>query len=147
MAASKNLLAISVSFLLSIANIYWIPLPTHEHATLTDKGGDLMLSVGDKLRTLRNERNLSQDRLAKKVSVTRASIATYESGNRLPSLYVLVRLARALGVTTDYLLGVSSDKASFLDVSGLTPKQIEILDTLIENFRECSGSCNENNET
>lgn len=106
-----------------------------------------MLSVGDKLRTLRNERNLSQDRLAKKVSVTRASIATYESGNRLPSLYVLVRLARALGVTTDYLLGVSSDKASFLDVSGLTPKQIEILDTLIENFRECSDSCSENNET
>ncbi len=106
-----------------------------------------MLPVGDKLRTLRNERNLSQDRLAKKVSVTRASIATYESGNRLPSLYVLVRLARALGVTTDYLLGVSSDKASFLDVSGLTPKQIEILDALIENFRECSGSCGENNET
>lgn len=103
-----------------------------------------MLPVGDKLRTLRNERNLSQDRLAKKVSVTRASIATYESGNRLPSLYVLVRLARALGVTTDYLLGVSSDKTSFLDVSGLTPKQIESLDLIIENYRECNG---ENSET
>lgn len=105
-----------------------------------------MLPVGDKLRTLRNERNLSQDRLAKKVSVTRASIATYESGNRLPSLYVLVRLARALGVTTDYLLGVSSDKTSFLDVSGLTPKQIEILDALIENFRENSGNCSKSND-
>lgn len=103
-----------------------------------------MLPVGDKLRTLRNERNLSQDRLAKKVSVTRASIATYESGNRLPSLYVLVRLARALGVTTDYLLGVSSDKTSFLNVSGLTPKQIESLDLIIENYRECNG---ENSET
>ena len=103
-----------------------------------------MLPVGDKLRTLRNERNLSQDRLAKKVSVTRASIATYESGNRLPSLYVLVRLARALGVTTDYLLGVSNDKTSFLDVSGLTPKQIESLDLIIENYRECNG---ENGET
>ena len=103
-----------------------------------------MLPVGDKLRTLRNERNLSQDRLAKKVSVTRASIATYESGNRLPSLYVLVRLARALGVTTDYLLGVSSDKTSFLDVSGPTPKQIESLDLIIENYRECNG---ENGET
>ena len=109
--------------------------------------GDLMLPVGDKLRTLRNERNLSQDRLAKKVSVTRASIATYESGNRLPSLYVLVRLARALGVTTDYLLGVSSDKTSFLDVSGLTPKQIESLDLIIENYRECNGGSGENGET
>lgn len=106
-----------------------------------------MSPVGDKLRTLRNERNLSQDRLAKKVSVTRASIATYESGNRLPSLYVLVRLARALGVTTDYLLGVSSDKTSFLDVSGLTPKQIESLDLIIENYRECNGGSGENGET
>lgn len=106
-----------------------------------------MLPVGDKLRTLRNERNLSQDRLAKKVSVTRASIATYESGNRLPSLYVLVRLARALGVTTDYLLGVSSDKTSFLDVSGLTPKQIESLDLIIENYRECNGGSGESGET
>lgn len=106
-----------------------------------------MLPVGDKLRTLRNERNLSQDRLAKKVSVTRASIATYESGNRLPSLYVLVRLARALGVTTDYLLGVSNDKTSFLDVSGLTPKQIESLDLIIENYRECNGGSGENGET
>ena len=97
-----------------------------------------MLPVGDKLRTLRNERNLSQDRLAKKVSVTRASIATYESGNRLPSLYVLVRLARALGVTTDYLLGVSSDKTSFLDVSGLTTKKIVSLDLIIDNYRASS---------
>ena len=71
-------------------------------------------------------------------------IALYESGERLPSLSALIKLSRVLGVTTDYLLGVSSDKASFLDVSGLTPKQIESLDLIIENYRECNG---ENSET
>lgn len=102
-----------------------------------------MLPVGDIVRALRNERNLSQERLAQKVNVTRATIATYESGSRLPSLYVLIDLSRALGVTTDYLLGVSKEKDAFLDVSGLTPKQIESLDAIIENYRECNGSGSE----
>ena len=106
-----------------------------------------MLPVGDNLRTLRNERNFSQEQLGKKIGVTRSMIALYESGERLPSLSALIKLSRALGVTTDYLLGVSNDKTSFLDVSGLTPKQIESLDLIIENYRECNGGSGENGET
>lgn len=102
-----------------------------------------MLPVGDIVRVLRNERNLSQERLAQKVHVTRATIATYESGSRLPSLYTLIELSRALGVTTDHLLGISREKGAFLDVSGLTPKQIESLDAIIENYRECNGTVSE----
>lgn len=102
-----------------------------------------MLPVGDIVRALRNERDISQERLAQKVHVTRATIATYESGSRLPSLYVLIELSRALGVTTDYLLGISREKDAFLDVSGLTPKQIETLDAIIENYRECNGTVSE----
>lgn len=97
-----------------------------------------MLPVGDKIRALRDERRLSQARLAQKVGIKRATIATYESGNRLPSLSALIELSRALGVTTDYLLGVSQEKGTFLDVSGLTPKQIDSLDAIIENYRECN---------
>lgn len=103
-----------------------------------------MLLMGDIIRALRNERNFSQEQLGKKIGVTRSMIALYESGERLPSLSALIKLSRALGVTTDYLLGVSSAKTSFLDVSGLTPKQIESLDLIIENYRECNG---ENGET
>ena len=103
-----------------------------------------MLPMGDIIRALRNERNISQEQLGKKIGVTRSMIALYESGERFPSLSALIKLSRALGVTTDYLLGVSSDKTSFLDVSGLTPKQIESLDLIIENYRECNG---ENSET
>ena len=41
-------------------------------------------------------------------------------------------------MTTDYLLGVSGEKAELLDVSGLTPRQIDSLDLIIENYRECN---------
>lgn len=99
-----------------------------------------MLPIGDTVRALRNRRNLSQERLAKKMGVSRSMIALYESDTRLPSIPTLIELSRALGVTTDYLLGISSEKDAFLDVSGLTPKQIESLDAIIENYRECNGT-------
>lgn len=99
-----------------------------------------MLPIGDTVRALRNRRNLSQERLAKKMGGSRSMIALYESDTRLPSIPALIELSRALGVTTDYLLGISSEKDAFLDVSGLTPKQIESLDAIIENYRECNGT-------
>lgn len=105
-----------------------------------------MLPTGDIIRALRNERNISQEQLGKKIGVTRSMIALYESGERLPSLSALIELSRALGVTTDYLLGVSQEKGTFLDVSGLTPKQIDSLDAIIENYRECNSAGNMESE-
>jgi transcriptional regulator with XRE-family HTH domain len=92
-----------------------------------------MIPLGDKLRDLRNERNLSQAQLAKRIGVTSSTIALYETGERLPRL---IALSRSFGVTTDYLLGVSRQKDCFLDVVGLTQKQIESLEAIIENYRE-----------
>ena len=95
-----------------------------------------MIPLGDKLRDLRNERNLSQAQLAKRIGVTSSTIALYETGDRLPSLPRLIALSKTLGVTTDYLLGVSKQKDCYIDVSGLTQKQIESLEAVIENYRE-----------
>lgn len=95
-----------------------------------------MIPLGDKLRDLRNERNLSQAQLAKRIGVTSSTIALYETGERLPSLPRLIALSRSLGVTTDYLLGVSRQKDCFLDIAGLTQKQIESLEAIVENYRE-----------
>lgn len=95
-----------------------------------------MILLGGKLRDLRNERNLSQAQLAKRIGVTSSTVALYETGDRLPSLPRLIALSKSLGVTTDYLLGVSSHKDYYLDVMGLTQKQIESLEAVIENYRE-----------
>ncbi|MEY8388425.1 helix-turn-helix transcriptional regulator [Oscillospiraceae bacterium 38-13] len=95
-----------------------------------------MIPLGDKLRDLRNERNLSQAQLAKRIGVNSSTVALYETGDRLPSLPRLIALSRSLGVTTDYLLGVSREKDCCLDVTGLTQRQIESLEAVIENYRE-----------
>ena len=71
-----------------------------------------MTQMGNKLRNLRNERNLSQAQLAKRIGVTSSTVALYETGDRLPSLPRLIALSRSLGVTTDYLLGVRDRKST-----------------------------------
>jgi transcriptional regulator with XRE-family HTH domain len=57
------------------------------------------------LRKLREERNMTQEELAKLAKVTRSHLSLLEAGHRTnPSLDVLKRLARALGVSVTELL-------------------------------------------
>jgi transcriptional regulator with XRE-family HTH domain len=58
------------------------------------------------IQTLRKARGLSQVALAKKTKVTHAYVSLLEGGKkRNPSLSVLQRLAKALGVPVTELLG------------------------------------------
>lgn len=59
----------------------------------------------DRLRAARDLRKLNQGELAAKAGMPPSSIAHFEAGSRKPSFDNLRRLATALMVTTDYLLG------------------------------------------
>lgn len=95
-----------------------------------------MIPLGSILSNLRYAQNLSQKQLALRIGVDSSTIALYETGDRNPSLSVLIKLARTLGVSTDYLLGVSDPNGTYIDVSGLTPQEIASLNMIIENYRK-----------
>jgi transcriptional regulator with XRE-family HTH domain len=57
------------------------------------------------LRKLRERRELTQAELGKRAGLQPASVSHFETGQRVPSLETLVRLADALEVTVDVLLG------------------------------------------
>lgn len=59
----------------------------------------------DRLRAARDLRGYSQGALAERAKMPPTSIAHFEGGARKPSFDTLRRLANALEVTTDYLLG------------------------------------------
>lgn len=59
----------------------------------------------DRLRRARDERGLNQADLAKRANMQVSAISHFETGTRKPSFDNLRRLADALDVTTDYLLG------------------------------------------
>jgi transcriptional regulator with XRE-family HTH domain len=58
-----------------------------------------------RLRTAREHRALSQGDLAKRSGLQSSAISHFETGTRKPSFDNLRRLADALEVATDYLLG------------------------------------------
>lgn len=71
---------------------------------------------GERLKRIRIERNLNQDQLASISGVAQATISEYESGKRraAPRSDQVAKLATALEVTTDYLLGLVNNPSSNL---------------------------------
>jgi transcriptional regulator with XRE-family HTH domain len=63
----------------------------------------------ERLRTAREKRGLSQGDLATRAGFQASAISHFETGTRKPSFDNLRRLADALDVTTDYLLGRVTD--------------------------------------
>lgn len=60
--------------------------------------------LGDRLKELREELELTQEELGKRIHVSRQSISSYESEDSEPSLQNLVKLANIFNVSLDYLL-------------------------------------------
>ena len=94
-----------------------------------------MLPIGDILKKLRAEKGWSQAQLAKRLGVSSSIIAHYELGDRYPSLEALTELSRVMGVTTDFLLGLNDTRDFWMDVSGLLPNEIKMLEDLAESYR------------
>ncbi len=64
-----------------------------------------------RLRAARDLRDLNQGELARRASLQPSAVSHFETGARKPSFDNLKRLADALNVTTDYLLGRVDDPA------------------------------------
>ena len=60
--------------------------------------------IGERLRYLRKNRNLTQKRLAEELGLLQAAVANYESGNRKPTYEILIKIAQFFKVSTDFLL-------------------------------------------
>lgn len=66
----------------------------------------------NRLKILREEKNLNQADVANFLNITSAAAGQYERGVRRLSTDKLIKLANFFGVTTDYLLGISNTRVS-----------------------------------
>ena len=62
------------------------------------------MTIGDRIKYLCKQNVITQKQLADMTGITEASISRYVNGSREPRANSIVKLADALGVTTDYLL-------------------------------------------
>ncbi len=85
---------------------------------------------------------MNQVQLANKLSVKKQSISNWENDNIMPSVEMLEKIADFFSVSTDYLLGhddKSTDGVLLLDITGLTPRQVEHINAIVEDFRESNS--------
>ena len=90
--------------------------------------------LNEKIRELRLLHGMSQVDLGKRLNVTKQCISNWENDNILPSVDMLIKLAKCFSVSTDYLLGL--DEKEQLDVTGLSEQTIVHLRMLIEDMRK-----------
>ena len=69
---------------------------------------DVLAAVGPRLRELRTKSGVTLTRLAETTGISVSTLSRLESGQRRPTLELLLPLARAHGVTVDELVGVRS---------------------------------------
>jgi transcriptional regulator with XRE-family HTH domain len=89
-------------------------------------------SIGDRILEMRKELNISQKKLADKVGITEASLSRYENSLREPKAEIIGRIASALGVSVDYILGNTNvrnpqDYDLIKSLSSDDPELLEIL--------------------
>lgn len=95
------------------------------------------MNLGEKIKKLRTEKGLSQDALGKAMGVHYTHISRYERNQSSPSIEALRKLAKAFGVSADYLLFDDLDKVALGNIhdSDLL-QQFQELDRLNDTIRE-----------
>ncbi len=62
------------------------------------------MGIGDRIRALRTNANMTQIELANKLNISNSTLSQYESGARTPSDDMKLKIAALFQVSTDYLL-------------------------------------------
>lgn len=93
-----------------------------------------MYDFGLLLKQLREKKGLTQEQLAAKINRTKTVISKYESNTQSPTLDTLIAFSLIFNVSLDYLAGISEKSAVSLE--GLSPKQVDIMMSLNQLFRE-----------
>jgi transcriptional regulator with XRE-family HTH domain len=104
------------------------------------------MKIGKIIADLRKEKYISQTELANKTGISQVMVGKYERGDASPSIEVAKKIADALGVSLDYLVGegvnASFDKETVERLNdiqkmdeGTKSVLFNVIDTYIQNFK------------
>lgn len=97
---------------------------------------------GEIIKTLRLSHNLNQVQLAGELNVSKQTISNWENNNILPSIEMLIKIARFFSVSTDYLLEL--DNRHYIEVTNLTDEQLAHIQQIIKDIlgnKNQAGQC------
>lgn len=77
-----------------------------------------MESAGNKIKAIRESRNISIDDMAQRTQLSKAQIVSIENGETLPSLAPLLKISRVLGVRLGTFLDDSENRGAVVKRAG-----------------------------
>lgn len=89
--------------------------------------------LAERIKTLREQAGMSQEKLAKRLGITRSSVNAWEMGISTPSTQYIAELAGLFQVSADYLLGLS--ETATVSIAGLTEADVGLVCHLISHLR------------
>jgi len=95
-----------------------------------------------RLKTSRQERKLTQAELAERVGIEPNSLANIESGHRLFSVDLLLRLMDELDISADYILKgyTKADNSPIMEImKSLNPKDFARAEEILRLFAESAN--------
>ena len=83
---------------------------------------DMNELIGARIAQARTRRGWNQSELARRLGKPRQHLSQIEQGKQQPRAELLIELATILGVSTDYLLGLTLDERRPADQAALAPQ-------------------------
>lgn len=92
------------------------------------------IKMGEKLKALRQSKQLTLKQVSERVGVSISVLSAYEVEDRHPSYHILLKLATMYDVSTDYLIGRKQSRT--LNVDGLSQREIDSIAEIIAIMKE-----------
>jgi transcriptional regulator with XRE-family HTH domain len=104
------------------------------------------VTIGEKIKFLRKNSNITQEELANKLNLTTPSAVSKYESNMVPVPQdTIIKLARIFNVSTDYLLGldildeplqIASSMKNGIDLTGMDEHDKEVIRSIVESLRK-----------
>ena len=83
------------------------------------------MTIGDRIKQLRMENNLTQNQFAALFGLYDSTISQYENGKRVPEYDIIIKIANKFNVSIDWLLGRVENKELVLMDKNSLPDQLK----------------------
>ena len=97
---------------------------------------DLNFEIGNRIRLIREAQNKTREQIAELAEISPHFLFEIETGRKSMKSKTIINLAKALNVTTDYILiGRVTPLAKIVNnLEGLLPEDLHLAEQFIKNF-------------
>ena len=112
---------------------------------MNSEGHMVWEEIGERIKALRNARNMTQERFGKLIGKSAQYVGRIEKGQKV-SVELIAEICKLTAISTDYIiLGIENPTADMAILDGFSPEQIEISLDIIKKVTELIRTPNGNN--